>query len=194
MLVGEPGLQIPCSPDIGNAVTTLQLTGNTPDTISLIGMPGAGKSTVGVLLAKLMGLNFRDTDLDIQISADATLQEILEQHGHLHLRQLERQVLMDIPLGRAVISTGGSVVYSHEVMDRLCKAGPVVYLCADLAVLEQRVASAPLRGMASGPGKSFKDIFNERTPLYQRYADYTVDSTDGSADQVAASIVDRLQS
>ena len=175
-------------------MTPLQATGNKPNTISLIGMPGAGKSTVGVLLAKLTGLNFRDTDLDIQIHAGATLQEVLEQRGHLHLRQLEQQVLLDIPLQRAVISTGGSVVYSKRIMARLCRAGPVVYLCADLAALEQRVAAAPLRGMASGPGQSFRDIFDERTPLYQQYADYTVDSTDGSADQVAASIVAQLQS
>jgi shikimate kinase len=158
-------------------------------TISLIGMPGAGKSTVGVLLAKLAGLQFRDTDLDIQVHAGATLQDILESEGHLKLRQLEQQVLMDIRLDRAVISTGGSVVYSEAVMQRLRAAGPVVYLQADQDTLEQRIAAAPLRGMASSADHSFSDIFDERTPLYQRYADYTENSTDCSAEKVAAYIL-----
>ena len=162
-------------------------------TISLIGMPGAGKSTVGVLLAKLVGLQFRDTDLDIQVHAGATLQDILEREGHLKLRQLEQQVLLDISLDRAVISTGGSVVYSEAVMQRLRAAGPVVYLQADQDTLEQRIAAAPLRGMASSADHSFSDIFAERTPLYQRYADYIVNSTERSADQVAFDILTLIQ-
>jgi shikimate kinase len=167
----------------------LSNSSNIPGTISLIGMPGAGKSTVGVLLAKLAGLHFRDTDLDIQIRAGDTLQEILEREGHQKLRQMEQQVLLDIPLAQSVISTGGSVVYSVAVMRRLCQAGPVVYLEAGLESLEQRIASAPLRGMASGPGLSFPDIFAERTPLYRHYADHTVSSTNCSADEVAANIL-----
>jgi shikimate kinase len=156
-------------------------------------MPGAGKSTVGVLLAKLVGLQFRDTDLDIQVHAGATLQGILEREGHLKLRQLEQQVLLDISLDRAVISTGGSVVYSEAVMQRLRAAGPVVYLQADQDTLEQRIAAAPLRGMASSADHSFSDIFAERTPLYQRYADYIVNSTERSADQVAFDILTLIQ-
>jgi shikimate kinase len=162
---------------------------NIPGTISLIGMPGAGKSTVGVLLAKLTGLQFRDTDLDIQVSAGATLQEILERDGHDHLRQLEQQLLMTIDLDQAIISTGGSVVYSEQAMQRLSDAGPVVYLSADLATLEQRVAAAPLRGIASDPQLSFTEVFEERTPLYQHHADYTVNACGHSADEVAASIL-----
>ena len=158
-------------------------------TISLIGMPGAGKSTVGVLLAKLAGLQFRDTDLDIQVHAGATLQAILEREGHLKLRQIEQRVLMDIPLDQAVISTGGSVVYSEAVMQRLREAGPVVYLQVDQDTLEQRISAAPMRGMASSADHSFSDIFEERTPLYRRYADHTVNSTGCSADRVAANIL-----
>jgi shikimate kinase len=169
--------------------STLNNTNIIPGTISLIGMPGAGKSTVGVLLAKLAGLHFRETDLDIQIRAGATLQEILEREGHLKLRQIERQVLLDTPLAQSVISTGGSVVYSEAVMQRLRQAGPVVYLEADLDSLEQRIATAPLRGMASGPELDFPDIYAERTPLYRRYADHTVSSTNCSADEVAAHIL-----
>lgn len=163
------------------------------DTISLIGMPGAGKSTVGVLLAKIGGLHFRDTDLDIQVQAGATLQKILEEHGHARLREIEEQVLMDIPLRQSVISTGGSVVYSRTAMQRLSAAGPVVYLEANLQTLEQRIALAPLRGIASSPEQNFAAVFNERTPLYRQYAQYTVSSCSGSADEIAAKILDILQ-
>ena len=163
-----------------------------PTTISLIGMPGAGKSTVGVILAKLTGLRFADSDLDIQVREGATLQEILDRHGHLHLRAVEQQVLLDLNIDHAILSTGGSVVYSDAVMQRLRGAGPVVYLAADRVTLEERVAAAPLRGIACPPGQSFADVYAERTPLYQRYADISVDATAGSADQVAAQILLRV--
>lgn len=165
-----------------------------PDTISLIGMPAAGKSTVGVLLAKRLGLAFRDTDLDIQVRAGATLQEILERDGHLALRKLEEQVLLEIPLQRSVISTGGSVVYSEPLMTRLAAAGPLVYLDADLATLERRVADAPPRGIASDSSNSFASIYAERTPLYRRYADHTVSACGASAEQVAQNILAELTS
>lgn len=172
----------------------LSQPGKLPQTISLIGMPGAGKSTVGVILAKLTGQRFTDTDLDIQLREHATLQDILEREGHQRLRQIEEEVLLACDLDHAIISTGGSVVYSKAAMARLASAGPVVYLTADLATLEDRVSAAPLRGIASGREQSFADIYAERTPLYQRYADVSVDATGGNADQVAAEILDQLTS
>lgn len=165
---------------------------NLPATINLIGMPGAGKSTVGVILAKRTGLRFSDTDLDIQVREDATLQDILEQRGYEYLREVEQEVLLAIDLERAIIATGGSVVYSHPAIERLCEAGPVVYLAVDLATLEQRVNSAPLRGIASSSQQSFADVYAERTPLYQRYADITVDATNGTAEQIATRILQQL--
>ena len=168
-------------------------TSTNPRTISLIGMPGAGKSTVGVILAKLTGLRFCDTDLDIQVREQATLQAILEQHGYRHLRSVEEQVLLDIDLRDAVISTGGSVVYGSAAMNRLKRAGPVVYLECTIEQLQHRVASAPNRGIASRLGQSFVDIYAERTPLYAQYADVTVDASLGTADQVAASILAALK-
>lgn len=164
----------------------------TPSTINLIGMPGAGKSTVGVILAKLTGLRFCDTDLDIQVREHATLQDILEQQGHERLRAIEEEVLLAIDLDQAIISTGGSVVYSDTVMARLTSAGPIVYLESDLTSLEQRVAKAPLRGIASSASQSFAEVYAERTPLYARYADITVDATDGCAEEVAANILRQL--
>lgn len=162
------------------------------NTISLIGMPGAGKSTIGVVLAKLSGRRFVDTDLDIQVRAGATLQQILDSRGHQYLRALEQEVLLGIDLDGAVIATGGSAVYSEPAMQRLKIAGPVVYLEASLATLEKRVAAAPLRGIACDPGQTFTDIFAERTPLYLRYADLIVDAAAGSPEAVATTILREL--
>lgn len=163
-----------------------------PDTISLIGMPGAGKSTVGIILAKLCGMRFVDTDVDIQVREQATLQEIIEREGYLRLRAIEEEVLLSIPLHGAVISTGGSVIYSEPALQRLRAAGPLVYLEAALPVLQQRVAAAPLRGIASDASQSYADIYAERTPRYRGYADITVDAGLGCADDVAAEIVRKL--
>jgi len=167
-------------------------TTRSANTISLIGMPGAGKSTTGVLLAKLCGLRFVDTDLDIQVHAGATLQQILERDGHLQLRAIEQEVLLHVDLAGAVIATGGSVPYSDAAMQRLKTAGPVIYLEADLATLERRVAAAPLRGIACDSDQSFADIFAERTPLYRHYADLCVDAAGNSPETVAATIVQWL--
>jgi len=161
-------------------------------TISLIGMPGAGKSTIGVVLAKFSGLRFVDTDLNIQVQAGATLQQILDSKGYQYLRSLEKEVLLGIELDEAIIATGGSVVYSEVVMRQLTTAGPVVYLEADLATLQQRVATAPLRGIACAAGQEFADIFAERTPLYKRYADLIVDASAGTPETVATMILQAL--
>ena len=168
-------------------------TSNSFNTISLIGMPGAGKSTIGVLLAKLTGLRFCDTDLDIQVREQATLQAILEQRGYRYLRAIEEKVILRVDLDDAVIATGGSAVYSEACMERLHRAGPVVYLEADLNTLQQRVATAPLRGIASETSRSFADVYAERTPLYRKHAELTVDATAGSAEEIAERIVSRLR-
>ena len=157
-------------------------------TISLIGMPGAGKSTVGVLLAKQIGYNFLDSDLVIQVRNDATLQQILDRDGHDRLRQLEEDVLLDIALDHTLLATGGSAVYSAASMARLASAGPVVFLDVPLQVLAQRVDNEADRGIAKSPDQSFSDVFEERQPLYQRYADIRVDADNGSAESVAREI------
>lgn len=163
-------------------------------TISLIGMPGVGKSTVGVILAKLIGLEFTDTDLSIQAREGRTLQDIVDSDGHLRLRSIEESVLLSEHVEGRVLATGGSVIYSDAIMERLRAAGPVVYLRADVATLEQRVAANPARGIASGADQSFEDIYNERTPLYEQFASHTVDAVAGSADAIAAVIVQELYS
>ena len=162
-------------------------------TISLIGMPGAGKSTIGVVLAKLSGRRFVDTDLDIQVQAGETLQQILDREGYRHLRALEQDVLLSIELDEAIIATGGSVVYSEPAMQRLKAAGPVVYLEANIATLEKRVAAAPLRGIACVAGQGYAEIFAQRTPLYLHYADLIVDACAGTPETVAMAILQKLQ-
>lgn len=159
------------------------------DSVILVGMPGAGKSTVGVLLAKILGLGFVDTDLDIQRRAGATLQEIVDAEGYLSLRAREEVVLLDAGLDSRVVATGGSVVYSEPGMARLCAAGTVVYLRAGIDTLARRIAANPLRGIASAPGDRFEDIFAERTPLYERVADCIVDVDQALPETIALDIV-----
>ena len=162
------------------------------DTVSLVGMPGVGKSTVGVILAKLLGMEFTDTDISIQARERRSLQDILVSDGYRRLREIEESVLLHIPLQGRVLATGGSVIYSAATMARLTQAGPVVYLRADVATLRERVAANPERGIASSAEQTFEDIFTERTPLYERYASHTVDATGGHAGAVAAMLVQFL--
>ena len=161
-------------------------------TISLIGMPGSGKSTVGVMLAKLVGLRFVDTDLDIQVREQNTLQNILEQRGYQFLREVEQEILMRVALEGAVVATGGSAVYSELAMRRLRDSGPVVYLEADLALLERRVAASPPRGIASDPSTTYAQVYEERTPLYRRAADIVVSTSPEGAEEVARGILRQL--
>lgn len=162
------------------------------ESISLIGMPGAGKSSVGILLAKLRGLRFVDTDLDIQVHAGATLEEILQAQGYGKLRQIEEQVLLGLDLDGAVIATGGSAVYSQPVMQKLKALGPIIYLREELPTLQARVAAAPPRGIASERGQSFADIHAERTPLYERHARHIIDALDRTPAQIALAVMDIL--
>ena len=162
------------------------------DTVSLIGMPGVGKSTVGVLLAKQLGLGFLDTDLEIQRREDATLQTLLETRGYRYLREVEEAVLLSVPLSGQVVSTGGSVVYSEASMNRLIAAGPVVYLTAPSATLEARVKAAPPRGIASDPALSFAALYAQRTPLYEAFATLTVNTAGVPAEAVATEIAEQL--
>ena len=157
-------------------------------TVSLIGMPGAGKSTVGVLLAKFLGLNFVDTDLLIQVQNHATLQELVDTRGYLELRELEEKVLLEMSLQDSLVSTGGSVIYSDRAMRRLGAAGPIVHIDVPLEVLRQRIEDEDGRGIARPPGQDLSGVFLEREPLYRKYADFTVSDGELSAQATARSI------
>ena len=138
-------------------------------------MPGAGKSTVGVLLARRLGLRFVDADLLIQERAGRPLQEILDGGGFRELRRLEEAVILGIDARGAVIATGGSAVYSAAAMAHLARTGTLVYLRAPPELLESRIAGYERRGIANPAGQSFGEIHAERAPLYERCAQITVD-------------------
>lgn len=162
--------------------------------IILVGMPGSGKSTVGVILAKRLALEFLDTDILIQKTADRTLQEIVDQQGHLALRVLEEQVLLGIDCRNHVIATGGSAVYSEPAMRHLGQNGLIVFLHADLAALQSRVWNYESRGIAKRPEQSLQDLFAERMALYEKYADITVHGSHLNHDQVCEEICRQLPS
>ena len=142
--------------------------------IVLIGMPGSGKSTAGVILAKKMSMAFVDTDVLIQVSEQRTLQQIVDTQGHKALRRIEEALLLKLEVRNHVIATGGSAVYSDAAMAHLKSAGWVVFLDADLATLQQRVGDFSARGLAKRPDQSFSQLFDERLALYQKHADITV--------------------
>ena len=160
--------------------------------ISLIGFPGSGKSTVGVLLAKRMGIDFVDTDILIQSRENATLAEIIAANDYLYLRKIEEQVLTEMSIDHSVISTGGSVVYSDKIMQRLAKETSVVYLRAQLETVEYRISLSPDRGIASSKNQTLGDIFAERVPLYERWAHVTVDVDTDNPEVIVGHIVDAL--
>ncbi len=148
---------------------------NKKSNIVLIGMPGSGKSTVGVILAKNLGMEFLDSDILIQSEEDKTLQEIVNSQGHMALRLIEERVLKNINCTNTVIATGGSAAYSHEAMIHLAKEGTIVFLNADLQTLRDRIHNYETRGLAKRPEQSFQDLFDERFLLYNKYMDIKVD-------------------
>jgi shikimate kinase len=147
----------------------------TGKSIILIGMPGVGKSTVGVLLAKELGMDFLDTDVAIQVREGRTLQEILDETGYLQLREIEEDVLLQTDNIPRVIATGGSAIYSEAAMRLLGSVGKLVYMVAPIEVLEARINNFDTRGIARQPGQSFEDLFRERSRLYEQYANFTLD-------------------
>lgn len=143
--------------------------------IVLIGMPGAGKSTVGVVLAKRLGYGFVDSDLLIQEREGKLLYEIMEEQGIDGFVRIENEVNASIRAARAVIATGGSAVYGAQAMEHLRKTGLVVYLALPCEELAERLGDLNERGVAIREGQTLAQLFAERAPLYERYADVVVD-------------------
>ncbi len=162
------------------------------ENITLIGMPGAGKSTVGIILAKLISLNFFDTDLLIQINAGENLQSILDREGHMKLRDIEEEQVLKINIERSVIATGGSVPYSEKAMDHLKSLSIVVYLSVGVEEVKNRIHNFSTRGIAKAPHQSFEDLFLEREVLYKKHADITVDTEQASQEEIAEIIAQKV--
>ena len=156
--------------------------------IVLIGMAGAGKSTVGVLLAKALFRNFIDTDLVVQSAEGRRLQDIVDKVGKAAFQAIEEKHVLSIHVPGAVIATGGSVVYSEKAMNYLKSSGTVIYLELPLAQLEARLSNLDSRGLAMDSDQTFADLFNERLPLYERYADHTIHCDGLNHEEVIAAI------
>jgi shikimate kinase len=164
-----------------------------PSNIILIGMPGAGKSTVGVILAKLTMRDFVDTDVLIQTQHKRTLQNIVDTDGYTVLRRIEEEVLLGLSVQNCVIATGGSAVYSDSAMAHLGTDGLVVFLDVGLPTLESRINNYSTRGLAKRPDQDLADLFQERFALYSKYADITIKDTGLTQEEVCAIIIDRAR-
>lgn len=156
--------------------------------ITLIGMPGAGKSTVGVVLAKTMGKRFLDSDLLIQEKEGKRLHEIISEVGREGFLEVEDRINAEIDCKNAVIATGGSVVYCENAMRHLKEISTVVYLMLDYESLAHRLGDLNKRGVVLNDGQTLKDLYLERVPLYEKYADITVDADKGTVTAVIREI------
>lgn len=160
--------------------------------IVLIGMPGVGKSTVGVILAKELGYQFVDADLLIQKREKRLLKEIIAQEGVDGFIQIENQVNASIDTDRTVIATGGSVIYGREAMEHLKEIATVVYLKLSYESLRKRLGNLRNRGVVLREGQTLKDLYQERVVLYEKYADITIDEENKDIEETLQSVLGKL--
>lgn len=161
--------------------------------IVLIGMPGVGKSTIGVILAKVLGYSFLDADLLIQEQEGKLLREIIEEKGTDGFIEVENLVNASIRADRVIIATGGSVVYGKEAMEHLKEIGRVVYLKVSYAILEKRLADIKGRGVVLKEGQTLETLFEERSKLYEQYADIEVSEEGLDVEQTVEKLVEALE-
>lgn len=163
-----------------------------PSNIVLIGMPAAGKSTVGVLLAKQLGLSFLDTDVLIQAACGRSLRDLIDERGMDGFCQIERESVGRINVKRTVIATGGSVVYYDDAMRALQADGQIVYLQLPLDELKRRLDDLNARGVVLEPGQPLESLYEKRIPLYERWAEVTVPLSGLNHDQAVDALIAAL--
>jgi len=161
--------------------------------ITLIGMPGAGKSTIGIILAKYLTFGFIDTDVLIQINRQKSLQQIMDESNYLKLREIEENEILKIHIDRHVIATGGSAVYSEKAMRHLQDISTVVFLKAGFEMLKKRIHNYETRGIARSGTQSFLQLYEERQVLYERYGDIMIDCNHRNQEEIAEIISDNYR-
>ena len=162
------------------------------DNIVLIGMPGVGKSTAGVILAKILGYDFIDSDLLIQKEQNMRLAELIAKYGVEGFWTIENRVNASIVAGRAVIATGGSAVYGREAMEHFQEIGTIVYLHASYNTIARRLKNLKKRGVTLKEGQTLRDLYDERIPLYRQYADITIEQDRMDIEGTVEQILSRL--
>lgn len=162
------------------------------DNIILIGMPAVGKSTIGVILAKILGYSFIDSDLCIQERQKRLLSEIIAQEGIDGFLEIENEVNRSMDAERAVIATGGSAVYGKEAMERFRAIGTVVYLKEEFSVLSHRLSDIEGRGVVLREGQTLYELYKERSVLYEKYADVVIEERSRSVEETIREIKKKL--
>ncbi|WP_026492433.1 MULTISPECIES: shikimate kinase [unclassified Butyrivibrio] len=162
------------------------------DNIVLIGMPASGKSTVGVILAKILGYNFVDSDIVIQEKEGRKLSEIIETEGIDGFIDIENRINAGIEVQKTVVATGGSVVYGSEAMQHFKNIGTIVYMKVDMEVLTERLNDVKQRGVVMREGQSLVSLYNERSKLYEKYADIIIDEKHNTMEEVLADVLAKL--
>lgn len=157
--------------------------------LTLIGMPGAGKSTVGIILAKNLTFGFIDTDVLIQINNQKSLQQIINESDHFNLRKIEEREILKLNIDKHIIATGGSVPYSQKAMSHLMNISKIVFLKVSYEELERRIHNFSTRGIAKSPDQTFRELYEERQILYNKHADFTIECDKLDQDRVAMEIV-----
>lgn len=161
--------------------------------IVLIGMPGVGKSTIGVILAKVLGYQFLDADLLIQKQEGKLLKDIIAEVGTDGFIEVENRVNASIDCTDTIIATGGSVIYGAEAMEHLKEIGTVVYLEVPFSILEKRLSDIKGRGVVLKDGQTLYDLYLERTPLYEKYADVRISEDGLNVEETVELLVNKLQ-
>lgn len=162
--------------------------------IILTGMPASGKSTIGIILAKTLGMDFIDTDLIIQNQEKMLLQELIDKFGVEYFLDKEAESIINSTFKNQVVATGGSAVLRNSAMEKLKKDGIIVYIKVPLNVLEKRLSNLKNRGVAMNKNQTIRDVYNQRTPFYEKYADITVEFCDGSIGQNATVLSEKIKS
>ena len=161
--------------------------------IVLVGMPSAGKSTIGIILAKVLGYQFLDSDLLIQEQEKELLKDIIDKRGIDGFLAIENQINREIDTDHTVIATGGSVIYGVEAMEHLQETGVIVYIKLTLQTISERLGNIKQRGVVLRKGQTLKLLYEERCPLYEKYAHITVDGENLNTEELMENIKDALE-